>query len=90
MEELTTSSLPLGYRIETLLFDWSKQWIKVWIREPTLGQLTPYRYEGETALTMMRQLNKANLSTLSLHRRILERLAADGKLPSGTITGDPD
>lgn len=41
------------------------------------------------ATTLMLALNKANLSTKSLHRRILERLVADGHI-AGTISGTPD
>jgi hypothetical protein len=35
-------------------------------------------------------LNKVNLSTKSLHRRIIEQLQADGLLGTGTISGAPD
>ena len=46
--------------------------------------------EGSTIATdRMRLLNKANLSTKSLHKRIMEMLINDGRL-SGTISGDPD
>ena len=38
---------------------------------------------------MIRALNKANLSVKSLHRRVMERLLADGHL-TGTISGTPD
>jgi hypothetical protein len=44
---------------------------------------------GTLATTLMRALNKANLSTKSLHRRIIEKLVADGRL-SGSISGDPE
>lgn len=46
---------------------------------------------GTTIATdLMKVLNKANLTTKSLQRRILEKLAADGKLPEGTVDGTPD
>lgn len=50
-----------------------------------------YRDEkGETvASDLMRALNKADLSTNSLHKRILDRLVADGVL-DGTVSGAPD
>ncbi len=41
------------------------------------------------ATTLMRVLNKANLFTKSLHKRIMEKAVADGKL-TGTISGPPD
>ncbi len=43
----------------------------------------------DNARAMMRALNKADLSTKSLQRRIMERLIADGHL-AGTISGTPD
>lgn len=45
---------------------------------------------GTTAATLISALNTANLSVKSLQQRILERLAADGKIPAGTVTGTPD
>lgn len=37
---------------------------------------------------LVNALNTANLSVKSLHRRIMERLIADGKI-TGTISGTP-
>lgn len=48
-----------------------------------------FQYHGEEAVTFMTALNKANLSTKSLHKRIMERLQADGKLGAGAISGTP-
>lgn len=45
---------------------------------------------GENATTLMRALNKANLSTKSLQRRVIEQGVADGKWPALTINGVPD
>ena len=45
--------------------------------------------EDAGAVALMRALNKANLSTKSLHRRIMEKLIADGHL-AGTISGAPE
>ena len=51
----------------------------------------PYNYEytGQTALDMIKFMNTANFTVKSMHKRILERLSADGVLP-GTVTGAPD
>lgn len=56
-----------------------------------LATLTPFRhtYSGDVACVMLRQLNKVNLSTNSLHRRIIERLVTD-KVFNGTISGSPE
>ena len=48
-----------------------------------------YEYGGQTAQDMIRFLNTANLTTKSMHKRILERLSSDGLLP-GTVVGTPD
>jgi hypothetical protein len=53
------------------------------------GKYSSYQYTGQTAITMIKQLNTANLSTKSLQKRILEKLSADGFLP-GTVQGTPD
>jgi hypothetical protein len=53
------------------------------------NEYTSIGYEGTEATNLMVALNKANLSTKSLHRRIMEKAIADGKL-SGTISGVPD
>lgn len=46
--------------------------------------------EKDEAIKLMKMLNTANCSTKSMQKRILEKLAADGKIPSGTVTGTPD
>jgi hypothetical protein len=43
-------------------------------------------YSGAQADTMFVQLNKANLSTISLHTRVMEQLRTDGKLV-GVVSG---
>lgn len=53
------------------------------------GERSTYNYTGNAATTMIKQLNTANLSTKSMHKRILEKLSADGLLP-GTVVGAPD
>lgn len=48
------------------------------------------RYDGAVAETLLVQLNKANLSTTSLERRVVARCQQDGKIPAGSITGSPE
>ena len=71
-----------------LHLNWEAATIKVGFRGDN-GEYTSIGYEGTEATTLMVFLNKANLSTKSLHRRIMERALTDGKL-SGTISGTPD
>lgn len=47
-------------------------------------------WEGPQALTLMAQLKKANLSVISLDKRVLQQAVTDGKLPAGTVSGIPD
>ena len=53
------------------------------------GAYLTHQYTGKQAVQMIQSLNTANLSTKSLQKRILEKLAADGVLP-GTVSGTPD
>jgi hypothetical protein len=46
-------------------------------------------YEGAAAESLVIALNKMNLSTTSLERRIIERCQADGKIGAGAISGSP-
>ena len=47
-------------------------------------------YQGSEASALINALNTANLSTNSLRKRILTKLAADGVIPSGeSIRGTP-
>ncbi len=68
------------YRIVLLTLDWTNSVIRVGLQSSD-GALTYAMYEGALALTFMTALNTVNLSVSSLQRRILNRLAADGKLP---------
>ena len=71
-----------------LHLDWEQATIKVAFRGDN-GEYTSIGWDGADATTPMLVLNKANLSTKSLHKRIMEKAVADGKL-SSTISGTPD
>lgn len=49
-----------------------------------------YFYNGTDAETQLNTLNKANLTSNSLHKRILNKLVSDGLLQAGSITGLPE
>ena len=53
------------------------------------GRSLECRYEGEVAETLVIALNKANLSTASLEKRVTQRCQTDGKLGAGSISGVP-
>lgn len=73
--------------VSKLVLDWDGQGIHITLKKN--GVTKEESYNGEEALTLMIALNKANLSTKSLQKRILERLIADNRL-AGTISGTPD
>lgn len=54
------------------------------------GQTWNCRESGATAVAQIKALNKANLSTKSLSRRLIEYFRDNGQLPAGTISGLPD
>jgi len=55
----------------------------------TNGDRLIHLIQNPQATVLMRALNKADLSTNSLQKRIMERLVTDGVL-TGTISGVPD
>lgn len=78
------------YRIHYLMLDWQAKTITLAL----LGDndvSKSCQWTGATATTMMRALNKVDLSVKSLMRRAYERAIADGLLPANaTISGVPD
>ena len=54
------------------------------------GERRECKVEGPAALTLMIALNKANLTSNSLHRRTLNHFASAGCLTAGTVSGSPD
>lgn len=94
MAELITLTAPVvppsvtDYRVTGLILNFGGQKLSVELTG-TNGERLTHNYVGSTAVTLMVSLNKANLATKSLQRRILERLVADGVL-AGTISGSPD
>ena len=89
--DLTSPIVPPSrtfYRISSLHLDWDTQRIRVVVRGSEEFIVTA-EYAGATAVSLMSTLNTANLSINSLHKRVLQRLVADGFLPAGTVTGTP-
>jgi hypothetical protein len=84
------------FRVTLVHMDWEAQQIILRLREVNAGAIVEdgktvsHTYSGTDATSLMVALNKVNLSTKSLHRRIIERLQADGVLGTGTISGTPD
>jgi hypothetical protein len=76
-------------RLARVDLNWEASSIVLELADPVSGVRQSFVYDGQEAMTIMQALNKANLSTKSLHRRIMEKLLADGHL-EGTISGAPD
>ena len=95
MAELLTLATPIvpptrtTYKVTLLVLDWLARVIQIRLRGSD-GVEVHVEYSGDTATALMTTLNSANLSVKSLQRRILEKLAADGKLPAGTVSGTPE
>lgn len=81
------------FRVASIYFDWQHAQIDVTVKPFVSGAFVEDRrvflahYTGQAASDLMIILNKANLSTQSLHQRVITKLKADGYLPPGTTTG---
>lgn len=79
------------YKVQSLTFDTahlSGGYVGIHLID-NLGGRFGHAYTGQEALDYIKFVNTANFTVKSLHKRILERLSADGVLP-GTVTGAPD
>jgi hypothetical protein len=97
--EITPQVTTTDYRPVAILLDFEHALLIVRLRG-TNGERREVRYGGsiadgatqadrDKAIALMTALNKANLSTKSLQRRVLEQLVADGFL-AGAVTGAPE
>ena len=77
------------YRVVRITLDWTAQVIQVTVRGSDNVDVFSEYLNGD-AVSLMTVLNSANLSTSSLHKRVLQRLVTDGKLPAGTVSGTPE
>ncbi len=79
------------FQVEAILLNWKDKIIVIHLGDGNVQKVVVYKDTSAdpVATTLMVALNKANLSTKSLQKRILERLQTDGHL-AGTISGTPD
>lgn len=80
---------PPPYSIAALILEWDAKQIIIRLKGSDGSYVTHDYNESEGAVALMTSLNKANLATKSLHRRVMEKLIADGKIV-GSISGTPD
>jgi len=76
------------YTVQALSLNWPQAVIQATLLGSD-GVLLVVGWEGAAATTLMVALNKANLSTSSLQKRVLQQAVTDGKLPAGTVSGTP-
>ena len=91
--DLATALPPQGitvinYRVIEIRMNWPLAEVSITLSDQEGGTITAL-YSGPEAAALMPALNTANLSVKSLHKRAIEKLQADGKLPAGTISGTP-
>lgn len=84
-----------GYSVRSIYLGRSEGVIRVEVEDNNKHRTTAVYADTVTppstvATDLMNALNKANLTTKSLQRRILEQLAADGKLGAGAVSGTPE
>ncbi len=77
-----------SYTVDVLTLDWGSKRIHINLLGSN-GEVLNHTYEDAEAATLMKQLNKANLSVKSLHKRIMEQLVLDGVI-NGLVSGTPD
>ena len=85
------ASSTTDYEVARLLLDPHRSLFTVVVRS-NRGELLSATRQGPVALTLIRQLNKANGATKSLERRALEWLQTqpEGAPLAGAITGTAD
>jgi hypothetical protein len=76
------------YKVVSLTMNHESQLFGIQLKD-NLGGMFAHQYVGQEAVDYIKFINTANFTTKSLHKRVLEKLAADGVLP-GTVTGAPD
>jgi len=89
--DLATPIIPPSrttYAVIRLMLDYENAVIQIALRGSD-GAEVQVEYLGTPATALMTTLNKINLSTKSLQRRILEQLVTDGKMAAGTVSGTP-
>ena len=79
----------MTYELVRIVFDWEHGRLAILLKGAN-GERKEVVYGQNTgARDLMRSINKADFSTKSLHRRLMEKLLADGHL-AGSISGTPD
>ena len=75
------------YHIAALTLDWDGARIDIRLNSAK-GLARTFSYAGQTATDLLKVLNTVNLSVKSLHKRVFDRLMADGHL-AGSVSGVP-
>jgi hypothetical protein len=76
------------WQVGKLVLDWTKAVLIVGLVGEN-GETRNLSWEGDAATDLIVALNKTNFSSNSLQKTVLEQLAADEKIGSGSTTGTP-
>lgn len=95
-----------SYRVTGFKFEREPDWRFTITFQDSNGKVYTDEHSGPTSIpnssggtpltnpngadTFMKQLNTANLSTISLTKRLLQHLVQHGKIPAATVTGTPE
>ena len=79
----------MTYKIVRIVFDWEHGRFAIMLKGANGARKEVVYGQNTGARDLMRSLNRANFTTKSLHRRLMEKLLADGHLV-GSISGVPD
>lgn len=84
-------------KVVFLQYDWDNASVIVGVRATDANaiplptrQRVDFNYSGNQASNILRIINTNNFSTVSMHRRILNRLTSDGHISGGVIAGTPE
>lgn len=79
------------FYVESVLFNWKDKKIVIHLGNGVIQRVIEYvdTAADPKATNLMVALNKANLTSNSLHKRILNQLISDGYI-AGTISGSTD
>ena len=63
--------------------------VRIRLRD-NLGQPLECSYSGAEAQELIRYINTANFTQVSLQKRLLQKLTSDQLIPPGSVSGTPD
>lgn len=75
--------------VDRIEIDFTSNTVIVVLQSAQIKERVSASYAGNEAKPVIAMLNKSNFAGVSMKKKILQRLVADGKL-SGEVSGEPD